>query len=172
MQTSKKILLTLTGILLALFVSSLMILRNDTQEVFEERAMSNPLTAVPVREFKTLVVSGLWDITVRQGRVQRVEVAFDKEENYLPQLRQSGDTLYLSIKGDSTAVVNAKIVTPVLEGVEANDGASVTLTKFKKDSISIKLRDSYFSDKENEFVHVFYQTEGQTRIDFVDDPFQ
>lgn len=172
MQTSKKILLTVAGILLALFVSSLMILRNDTLEVFKERALKNELTAVPVREFTSLVVTGSWDIHVRQGRMQKVEVAFDKAGNYLPQLKQSGDTLYLSIKGDSTARVSARVVTPALESLSANQRAKVTLTKFKTDSITVKLKDSHFMDLENEFIHVSYQTEGETRIDFEDDPFK
>ncbi|WP_422358810.1 hypothetical protein [Reichenbachiella sp.] len=171
MQTSKKILITTAGILLALFVSSLMVLRGDVQAINAKQAAETQLTAVPVEAFKIIHFSGNWNVQVRQGRTYQVEVAFDPQNRYLPQLENRNDTLHFFIKGDSALEVTAKVITPVLNGVKA-ENAYVTLKKFQVDSMSIKLDASHLIGEENKFIYTSYETTGDSRLEFLDDPFK
>ncbi|MEO9806041.1 MAG: hypothetical protein ABJF04_22470 [Reichenbachiella sp.] len=170
MQTSKKVLLTVAGILLALFVSSLMILRRDIQTINEQTKLANQLTSVPVEEFKFLHFSGLWEVQVKQGRVYKVELTFDQEGSYLPQLENINDTLYFSIDGDSLVSVRARVITPFIGGVLGEDGAHIHLRNFKLDSMSIALNNSHLIGEENEFIYTSYKTTGNSGIELIDDP--
>ncbi|MEP2025627.1 MAG: hypothetical protein ABJH98_08120 [Reichenbachiella sp.] len=171
MQTSKKILITTTGILLALFVGTLMVLRNDVQAIYAKHTAEVQLTAVPVEAFSVLHFSGNWDVQVRQGRSYLVKVAFDPQNSYLPQLDNSKDTLHFFIKGDSSIAVKAKVVTPVLSGVKA-ENAHITLKNFQVDSMTIKLEASHLKGEENKFIYTSYETTGNSKIEFLDDPYK
>lgn len=172
MQTSKKILLTVAGVLLALFVSSLMMLRRDLQTIHEQAQMTNPLTIVPVEQFKSLHFSGLWDVQARQGRVYKVELAFDKNSDYLPQIENINDTLYFSIDGDSSVRVRAKVIAPFVSSIQGVKGAKIHLKNFELDSMSVRLDDSHLIGEENKLIHTSYVTTGNSRIDFIDDPYK
>ncbi|MEO9966509.1 MAG: hypothetical protein ABJF11_12005 [Reichenbachiella sp.] len=172
---SKKILLTAAGVLLALFVSSLMVLRKDLKSIHTEKEEQNRLTELSIESFKYLDVKGSWNVRVRQGRSYRLEVAFDDQNRYLPIVEQRNDTLYLSIRGldgENTPEVHAKIVTPFIRGARATGGAELWLRKFKSDTISIALDSSLLVSDENEFINSYYQTTGNSRIEQVDDPFK
>lgn len=171
MQTSKKILITTGGILLALFVGTLMVLRSDVRAIYAKQAADVQLTAVPVEAFKVLHFSGKWNVQVRQGRTYQVEVAFDRQNRYLPQLENRNDTLHFLIKGDSSLVVKAKVITPILSGVKA-ENAHVTLKNFEVDSMSIKLDASHLIGEENKFIYTSYETTGDSKIEFLDDPYK
>lgn len=171
MQTSKKILITTTGILLAILVSSLMLLRSEVQTIFEAQAAVNPLTNVPVEPFKVVHLSGNWKVQIRQGRTYKVEVAFDSENKYLPQVENRNDTLHLLIKGDSSLAVRATVVTPFLSGIKA-ENADITLKNFELDSVAIKLHASHLKGEENKFLYTSYETTGNSEIEFLDDPYK
>lgn len=171
MQTSKKILITTAGILLALFVSSLMVLRSDVQAIYAKQTADVQLTAVPIEAFKVLHFSGNWDVQIRQGRAYKVEVAFDSQSRYLPQLENRNGTLHFLIKGDSSIAVKAKVITPVLRGVKA-ENAYITLKNFQLDSMTIKLDASHLTGEENKFIYTSYETTGNSKIEFLDDPYK
>ncbi|MEP5364763.1 MAG: hypothetical protein ABJQ37_13010 [Reichenbachiella sp.] len=171
MQSSKKILITTAGILLALFISSLMVMRSDVQAIYASRAADVQMTAVPVEAFSVLHFAGNWKVQVRQGRTYQVEVAFDPQNRYLPQLENKNDTLHFLIKGDSSIAVKAKVITPVLRGVKA-ENAYVTLKNFQLDSMTIKLDASHLTGEENKFIYTSYETIGNSKIEFLDDPFK
>ena len=81
------------------------------------------------------------------------------------------DTLHFLIKGDSALAVKAKVVTPVLSGVKA-ENAYVTLKNFQVDSMSIKLHASHLKGEENKFIYTDYETTGNSKIEFLDDPYK
>ncbi|SMD31757.1 hypothetical protein SAMN04488029_0094 [Reichenbachiella faecimaris] len=171
MQTSKKVLITTVGILLALFISSLMVMRSDVQAIYASQTADVQMTAVPVEAFGVLHFAGHWNVQVRQGRTYQVEVAFDSQNRYLPQLENRNDTLHFLIKGDSSIAVKAKVITPVLRGVKA-ENAYVTLKNFQLDSMTIKLDASHLTGKENKFIYTSYETIGNSKIEFLDDPYK
>lgn len=171
MQSSKKILITTAGVLLALFISSLMVLRSDVQAINASLADDVQMTAVPADAFDVLHFAGHWIVQVRQGRTYQVEVAFDPQNRYLPQLENRNDTLHFFIKGDSSLAVKAKVITPVLRGVKA-ENAYVTLKNFQLDSMTIKLDASHLTGEENKFIYTSYETIGNSKIEFLDDPFK
>lgn len=172
MQTSHKILITTAGVLLALFVSSLMVLRGDVQTIIESKALTNPLTNVPVEQFKAIHFSGNWKVQIKQGRSYKVELAFDKEGNYLPQLENRNDTLYFSIQGDSLAQVEARVFTPYLNGIKAINGANIRLRNFDVDTMNFVLDHSHLIGEENKLIYTSYVTTGNSKIEFIDDPFK
>ena len=80
-------MITTAGILLALFVSSLIgATGRCCKAIYAKQAADVQLTAVPVEAFKVIHFSGNWNVQVRQGRTYQVEVAFDPQNRYLPQL--------------------------------------------------------------------------------------
>lgn len=170
MQTSKKILLTVAGVLLALFVSSLMLLRTDIKRINEQAKLDNPLVQVPVTAFEALQFSGRWEVQVRQGRAYKVELSFDEQNRYLPLLNHSNDTLFFSIRGDSSMIAQARVVTPFIKSIEALGGATVTLKNFNLDSMTVVLNSSRLVAKENKLAYTSYQTSGNSLIEFIDDP--
>ncbi|MEP3386638.1 MAG: hypothetical protein ABJO02_00535, partial [Reichenbachiella sp.] len=77
-------------------------MRSDVQAIYASRAADVQMTAVPVEAFSVLPFAGNWKVQVRQGRTYQVEVAFDPQNRYLPQLENKNDTLHFLNKGDSS----------------------------------------------------------------------
>ena len=172
MQASKKILITTVGILLAILVSSLLVLRKDLNGIIEAQAKANPLISVPVESFQVIQLNGNWKVQIRQGRTHQVEMAFDPNSSYIPQLESRGDTLFFSITGDSTSTVEAKIVSPYIHAIQAYNGANIRLKKFELDSLTILLNDSHLIGEENKLLYTSYVTSGDSKLEFMDDPFK
>lgn len=170
MQASKKILITVTGILLALFVSSLMVLRSDVHSVFDSNSSGILMSSIPIEPFKTIHISGNWKVQIKQGRAYKAEVAVDRTSQYLPQFENRNDTLFLTIQGDSLALVSANIVAPYMNSLVAENGVSVKLKSFELDSMTMVLDDSHLIGDENKLTYTSYVTTGNSKLEFLDDP--
>lgn len=177
MKTSKKILVTVAGILIALLVAGLLMLRNDLLRLLSQEESENNYQEVPVDTFEALDFSSRWTVRIRQGREHKVEVAVAEGDALKSRLKNVDGTLYFHAESageqETTERIQARVTLPTLREIKAARGTEIRLESFEADSLSIILEDSVsFTGVENEIVHLSFQTYGEALIQWTDDPFK
>lgn len=170
MKTSKKILLTVAGILIALLITSMLVLRQDAQWAMVQAGLDK-FTSVPVGEFDELDFSANWQVSIRQGRVHKVELLDSISSS---QIRNVDGKLHFFSQADPEGKPGrVRITMPFLRQVSAVGGSEIHLKRFHSDSLRVILQDSVtFIGEELVFEHVDYETSGKVKLRFKDDPME
>ncbi len=171
MKTSKKILISTAGILIAIFITGLMFFRSEVNSIMASADLKMPFSATEVGEFYNLDFSSNWTVNIRQGRRHEVEVA--RDGTFEPKVENIQGTLYFKIdstSSDGEGNLYARITTPDIKKIKATGTTRIELKNFQSDSLTVILEDRgiFISDK-NTIKHVFYQTSGEASIEFTDD---
>ena len=114
MKTSKKILIIIAFFLVAIWITTLFLVRKDIQTILAGRSQVE-YRPVSVERFSSLDFSGQWKVTVRQGKDCKVELGSAEGEDTDTELSHSNGTLHLS----SEKHVYARITAPDLQVIKA-----------------------------------------------------
>ncbi len=174
MKTSIKFLLSITGILVALLIISLAVLRQDIKAIIASELESKYETVEP-GHFHSLSFSPGWKVTIRQGRKHRVLIANEKRDFLKPSMINNGDTLFFSIDAaplhQLSQKLHVRITAPKLNTIKAAEGTEIDIKTFSSDSLQVLLADqSSFTGNENLFEFIHFITSGKTSIQWTDDP--
>jgi hypothetical protein len=172
MKTSKKIILTIAGLFIALLLISLAILRKDLQEMLLEADLKNKYKTVAVGDFEALDFSANWKVKIIQGKECKLELSMKEDSTLKPGLENSNGTLYFkpdttSGKGNSGSMV-ARVTLPSLKTIKATSGTKILLENFKSDSLTIVLHGGTFTGKNNKFKHLSFKASGEAQLEFTD----
>lgn len=174
-KSSIKILIITTGVLIALLVTGLMILRTDIIEIVAELEKNSKFREVEAEKFRGVDFSENWSVRITPGIQQKVEVEFD-EQVYKTRLENRNGILHFTMDvKDSTAMpktVKARITTPFIYEIRASKGTNIDLERFDLDSLYVEIEDQgSFKGSENKFEYVSFKTLGKVGIEWIDDPF-
>ncbi len=121
MHTFKRILLTLTSLIIAFFIANMILLRKDLQWIVD-REKETVYVNVPIGDVKTLQVSGLWDIRIKQARVPTLELGFDGMQH--TSVDYEGDVLVFKNDRKQTTIRKARVSLPALYKINATHGST------------------------------------------------
>jgi hypothetical protein len=157
MKTSKKILIAIAFLLVALWVTTLFLVRKDMQTILAGRSQVE-YRPVPVDTFSSLDFSGQWTVSVRQGKDCKVELGTDGGGNPDPELSHHDGTLHLTSKTDVYAIITA----PDLQVIKAAGNTRIEMKHFWTDSITVILDDgSSFTSRQNDFKYILFKAPGK-----------
>lgn len=153
MKTSKKILLTIAVILVAIWTITLFMARKDMRLIMASRSVLE-YKPVPVDKFNGLDFSSNWIVTIKQGKDCKLELAFEKGYTHKPELNIIHSTLYLR----SAENIHARITAPSLQAIKAVGNTQIHMKTFWSDSLTVILQDSSsFSGSKNDFSYISFK---------------
>ncbi len=161
MKTSKKILITVAGILIVMLVTTLFVLHRDIKTLMESQALIE-YKLVPVDNFVALDFSANWIVLIKQGKECKVELAIEEGSNLQPKLENNNGTLFLNVEAspenENTGSIFARVTAPVLHVIKAEGNTEILMKNFWSDSINVILEDSSkFSGKNNDFTNINFK---------------
>lgn len=167
MKTSTKLLLTAAGIIVAFFITSMFVIREDLKAAIRDSKHYREYTAVDVNLFESITIQGDVFLRVRQDRDQKVEISGEQVD--LSAIRVEDGTLMLESVEETYAIVTM----PSIETLTILKGAHLKMENFDMDSLQIILRDSStFTGAENVLEYTSFEVSGNSKIELVDDPMQ
>ncbi|MEP4534084.1 MAG: DUF2807 domain-containing protein [Cyclobacteriaceae bacterium] len=168
MQASKKILITVAGVLIAFLITSVFIVKEDLQAVVDNYGAAHRYIAIPTEFFDKLKISANWDVKISQGRDHKLEVINPDSLN--AQLQNVDGTVHFA--GDSTAQLRvARVTVPRLQSIEAKGNAVVELIDFTQDSLNVSISDSvFFISSDNSILKMPVSTSGRARMEVRTNP--
>ncbi len=130
-----------------------------------------------VDPFEALDFSAHWIVRIKQGREHKVEVAVAEGGGLKPTLENVDGTLYFHAertnRPETTEGLRARITVLSLREIKAVRGTEIRLENFEIDSLHIILEDGgSFTGVESKIEHVSFQTSGEARIEWTDDPWK
>jgi hypothetical protein len=153
MKTSKKIIITVAIILTAIWIITLLVVRQDIQTILAARKLVE-YQPVPVEKFSRLVFSDNWTVTVRQGKDCSVELGAGEGGHLVPDIKNISGTLNLSC----TTQAYARITAPSLQVIQAVGHTSIDMKNFWSDSLIVILGDSSsFTGRQNDFKYISFK---------------
>lgn len=161
MKTSKKLLLILGGLIIVFLITTLFALRKDIKTLMESLDLIE-YKAVTADKFVSLDFSSNWEVTIRQGKDCKIELALKENSNLQPILENKSGTLFLSTlaihENKNTGTIYARVTAPILNEVKAVGNTEILMKNFWSDSITVILKDSSsFSGKNNDFTNIFFK---------------
>ena len=160
MKTSRIILITVAGVIIAILITALYILKKDYKSLIESQALIE-YENVPVEKFVSLEFSSHWNVSVRQGKECKVEVAVKEHGNVVPKLINEDGTLYFNTEAlldDTPDIIHARVTVPLLQEIKASGNTKIQMKHFWADSITIILDDSSkFYGKHNDFTEITFK---------------
>lgn len=173
MQTSKKVLVTVAGIVIALFVVGLMVLRNDVTTLLKQAELTNKFREFPVEKFEKLSFTGNWEVRIKQGRNHKVEIEIEDKPVISPRLDQMENALHFTVEGDTAEArlltVRAKVTAPWLLDIRADGKTRITIEDFDSDTLQVALENgASFAGKNNYFSHLSFKTIGDSFVQLID----
>ena len=173
MKTSQKVLTIVTGIIVALLITSMVVVRNDIELIRVKAELESKYKAARVENFERLDFSANWIVNIRQGNEYKVELAVG-EGMLKPVLKNIDGTLYFKVETVDSIISSgnmlAKITTPSLKGIKAAQGTKIHLKDFQSDSICIILDNSGdFKSTNNHFRFLDFKTSGNVSLQLTDD---
>ena len=176
MKTSQKILITGSGIITALLITSMVVIRDDIQAVFAKRNLDSLYKTLPVEKFARLDFSSAnWNANIRQGIEYKLELAVEDSTALRPIIRNVDGTLYFSIdtiqaKGN-TGIIKVKISTPLLTAIKSVSGTRIHLRDFQLDSLAVDIQDGcVFTGTDNKLKKVSIKSSGDAWIELRETP--
>jgi hypothetical protein len=162
MKTSNKILIATAGLLLALLVFTLAVLRNDMLSVIKTESVTT-YKVVDVGSFNKLDVSSNWVIKIKQGYKYKVELEDGEGSSLNPQLETRAGILYFIVSGsrgkDITGCLHARVTVPDLESITVLGNSKIIMNNFQADTLKVMLGDSVsFQGHNNIFNLVSFNT--------------
>jgi hypothetical protein len=168
MKTSKTILLMAALIILAAFISFLLIMKNHVKEVHLKAEKVHLYRIVSTGDFQKLDLSSNLMVKVRVGKTCKVEMS--SGQTLKPTLSVSEGTLHVvtdSIRTNTGRdTVFVRIVMPVVKEISACGNTEINLAGFEQDSLCVSLADSSsFKGSNNKLKYVSYRASGRNRFD-------
>ncbi|MFO7369760.1 MAG: DUF2807 domain-containing protein [Bacteroidales bacterium] len=169
MKTSKKIVLTVAGIILVLFFAAFMLLRSGVQQLRRTDRIANRYKELSVTEFNRLDFSSCWIVKIRQGKDCLVESTADKDSPLKPTIENINGTLIFRVDTaaakTNTDSLYVRITMPALRSVKASQGADINITDFMGDSLHVTLEDGCnFSGMNYNIKYVTFKTSGENTL--------
>lgn len=173
MRSSKKILVTVAGVVIALFVVGLMVLRQDATTLLRKAELANKYREFPVDKFEKLSFTGNWEVKVKQGRTHKVEIEIEDGSDFSPRLTQTNNALYFTIEGDTAEAkpltTRARITAPWLLDIKADGKSQIAIEDFDSDTLYVELENgATFAGKNNYFTHLSFKTVGNSFVQLID----
>lgn len=167
MHTSKIILLTLTGLIIAFLIANMILLRQDLQWIVD-REKETAYINVPIGDVKTLQVSGLWDIRIRQAREPTLELAFEDKQH--EGVDYEGDVLVFKNDSTQTTKRKARVSLPALYKINATQGSTINMESYIIDSLYLALSNqTIFKGKNNYIKFLSIKSSGEVQVQLTDD---
>ncbi len=159
MKTSKKILVTIAFILLALWALTLFVVRKDMRSMMASQPSIAYLPQA-VDKFDRLDLSSNWTINIKQGKDCKLEIEVVEQDSLKPKLENINGTLYLA----STKSIHARITAPSLQVIKASGDTKIQMKTFWSDSLTVILEDSSsFAGSKNDFDFIQFKASGLVR---------
>lgn len=159
MKTSKKILLAIAVILLALWAITLFMVRKDMRSILA----SQPAIAykpLAVDKFDGLEFSSNWIVSIKQGKDCKVEMEVPEHDSLKPKLENINGTLHFT----STESIHARITAPSLLLIKASGDTKIQMKTFWSDSLNVILEDnSSFAGSKNDFSYISFKASSNER---------
>jgi len=171
MRASKKILIIIPGILVALLVAALMLIRNDLAWLLAQEPKVTYEEFV-VGKFSSLAFPANWDVKVRQAREYKVEIATEGIAGAKPMVENTDGTLFFAMSDSVAGVgrVRARITLPLLQTIKGGPGTKIDIGEFGSDSVSVSLENGgTFVGYNNLFKFLSLKSSGETSIQITDD---
>ncbi|MCV9386426.1 DUF2807 domain-containing protein [Reichenbachiella ulvae] len=169
MKTSKKILLTFTGVLIALLICGMMLLRSDLEALpnigYEYETVSS-------NQFHSIKVDGNWSIKLRQRAQHKVEVE-GRAKDIMNKLFKVDNGVLMITKHENpeNQALHLRISSPLINKIDASNGTEIYMDGFDSDSLEIRLENnSSFISSENMLEKTTIETSGNSWIQLIDDP--
>jgi len=174
MKISHKLLIMVAGVLIALLVTGLVMLKQDVRTLMAQSGLENKFRAVPVEPFESLVFSSHWDVKIRQGRGHKVELAVNGRDEEASVLEHKGGTLYFNsgslLNNNASANLQARITVPYLHQIRSVGDTRINIENFDLDSLTINIDDGGgFMGKNNQIENLSFTTSGKTKLEIIDD---
>jgi hypothetical protein len=168
MKTSKKILLVVALIIMAAFISFLLIMKKHVKEVHLKDEKIHLYQIVSTGDFQKLELSSNLLVKIRVGKTCKVEVS--SGQTVKPTLKVSEGTLHIVTDPIKTTAgrdtVYVRIAMPVLKEIRACGNAEIHLSGFEQDSLCVSLTDScLFKGSNNKLKYVSYRASGRNRFE-------
>lgn len=175
MKTSYKILLITAGIMTALLITGLMILRQDFGSLSNTSIKYKEIILEPFNQVKT---SQHWDITVTQGRTYSLRVLYDDPNDIVKyELTNNDSILNIGIDTANTNYTYAdkasiQITAPRIKYFDIGDSSTLRLKAINIDSLSVHLgHASLLISEESAFEHFLFESLGSSSIEYIADPY-
>ncbi len=173
MKTSKKLLIVVAGLVIALLVTSLIAWRIDLEKMMAKYNAENQYELLEITDFKNLDFSGNWLVRIQKGREFKIEVEVQKTGVPKPDIENIQGTLYF--KFDDQAGLSdsdqkkVRIMMPELKTLKAADRTTIELNGFQTDSLKVILEnESSFTGINNQIRATTFNTSGNTKLHLID----
>jgi len=172
MKTSYKLLTVLAGLVTMVIIIGLASVRDDLQSLLDSKEAGISYSLVSVADFDKLDVSGKWKVKLRQGDVQKVELAAETPAEIRRSIEASGGTLHFRLDSATELdTIYVKITTPRLVEIRAANGAEVGMWNFKADSLSFMLEsNAVLIGDNNRIEFATYKVKGDAELRLIDFP--
>jgi hypothetical protein len=169
MKTSKKLLIVLASLVIALLIAFLVVLRNDLHTMIDKGAIIK-YKAIPVNHFERIEFDGKWDVRIIAGRSCKLELPTDSGNMGNTLIENKNGILHLMLKTNENtkiSTMHARITAPLFKKIKAKNGTKIFMQDYTTDSIWFELEDScFFTGKNNQFKYASFNTEGKSSLQF------
>lgn len=145
MKTSKKILIGVGGVIIALLITTLFMLRRDIKILVDNQSIIEYKTE-PVEKFNAIDFSPHWIVSIKQGKNCKVELDNKVSNGIITTISTIEGTLYVSAETDSldekTENIRIRITAPTLKVIQAAGDTKIEMKSFFTDSVMVILKDS------------------------------
>lgn len=176
MKTSVKILLTTAGVLIAIMVTGITLLKNDARTIALKSRLINEYGLVSVEPFDHIILGEGWDVKVSQGRAYQVEIDLELIERSEALVKSDDGILHFmdALRDSSdTELKLARVTVPKLRSIEATKKTKILLRDYITDTLSVNMNGGGdFSSKENQIEYLSFKSSGESSFEWLDDPYQ
>jgi hypothetical protein len=175
MKTSQKIILIAALIITSLMIVSMVVIRDDIQTIFNQKALADAFEQIPVEKFESVDFSANWSVVIRQGTEHKLEISSNDKSSFQPVIKNIDGTLYFAMDTtqlkESTGKLRAKITAPTLKAISSVSGTQIHLSNFQSDSLTVSIEDGcVFTGTDNTIKHLSFKSSGDARIQLNETP--
>jgi len=171
MKTSKKLLLSVAGLIIAILIIFVAILRDTVQSIQLRTEIKRNYRTVSVDDFERLDFSSHWIVRVKQGKECKVELTAEDDSVFRGGLKNINGTLYFKVDSamakNNTDSIYVRITMPSLRVIKAVRGTKIHLESFQSDSLRVILENGCeFTGNNNSIKHASFKTSGEVTLQF------
>lgn len=161
MKTNKILLLAFGGVMVALVITGLLLLRNDVAAL-SEGSEEYQYSEAEVMPAERIHIKGMWNIRFQQGRKFKLEVAGETQADDTQWATNDG---VLELRHGIKDTCRARLTLPVLKEVIAEESTRLTLNRFEGDTVNVTLGEGVtLIDNNNRFMCMQLDTKGNTTV--------
>lgn len=163
-------MIIIPGILVALLVAALMVIRNDLAWLLAQESKVT-YEEFAVGKFTALDFPANWDVKVRQAREYKVEIATEGIAGAKPTVENLGGALLFTTADSAAGVgrIRARITLPLLQSIKGGPGTKIDIGEFESDSVSVSLENGgTFVGYNNLFKFLSLKSSGEASIQITD----